>query len=463
MDASDHPGARRSGAHGGDRHPPAHPRGRRARVGRRRRSSDCFGDRPAVVVADPTTWAVAGRRVDALLRAAGMRSPADRPGRPAPRRLRARPGAAGRARHADDAIPVAVGSGTINDLTKLAAHRLGRPYMVVATAASMDGYAAFGASITQDGFKQTMACPAPAAIVADLDILAAAPTPLTAAGYGDLLGKVTAGADWMVADALDVEPIDPDAWALVQEPLAGRAGRPGAPGRRTTRPRPSSSSSGWSSPGWRCRRPVSSRPASGAEHLLSHLWEMTGLAQGANPASHGTKVGIGTVLVTMLYERLLAHDLRPSTSRRASRAARPPRPSSARSGPASRPARSPTGPSSRAWRSTRPPTSCGLRLALLRERWPATCVAPPGAACCRPPSFGGCSPGSARRLAAGRDRRQPGSPARRPAGGPPDPATVHRPGPGGRGRAAGALRRRGRGRARPAIQRAETAPPEPPR
>src|SRR5215216_3913015 len=38
------------------------------------------------------------------------------------------------------AVPVAVGSGTINDLTKLASHRVGRTYMCVATAASMDGY-----------------------------------------------------------------------------------------------------------------------------------------------------------------------------------------------------------------------------------------------------------------------------------------------------------------------------------
>ena len=55
-------------------------------------------------------------------------------------------------------IPVAVGSGTINDLTKLAAHRLGRPYMVVATAASMDGYTAYGASITYRESKQTFDC-----------------------------------------------------------------------------------------------------------------------------------------------------------------------------------------------------------------------------------------------------------------------------------------------------------------
>src|SRR5262252_1317570 len=59
------------------------------------------------------------------------------------------------------AIPIAVGAGTINDITKLAAHRANRPYMCLATAASMDGYTAFGASITHNGSKQTFLCPAP--------------------------------------------------------------------------------------------------------------------------------------------------------------------------------------------------------------------------------------------------------------------------------------------------------------
>ena len=79
-------------------------------------------------------------------------------------------------------VPVAVGSGTINDLTKLAAHRSGRRYMAVATAASMDGYSSYGASITRDGFKQTMACKAPAGIVADIDILVSAPADMNSSG-----------------------------------------------------------------------------------------------------------------------------------------------------------------------------------------------------------------------------------------------------------------------------------------
>ena len=80
----------------------------------------------------------------------------------------------------------------------------------------MDGYTAFGASITYQGAKQTFLCPAPTAVLADLEVICAAPGLMNAWGYTDLLAKVTAGADWIVADALGIEPIDPPAWAIVQ-------------------------------------------------------------------------------------------------------------------------------------------------------------------------------------------------------------------------------------------------------
>ncbi len=93
-----------------------------------------------------------------------------------------------------DAIPTVIGSGTLNDLAKLAAHRCERPSLIVATAASMDGYTAFGAAITRDGFKQTMACPAPRAVVAGVDVLLVAPVEMTVWGYADLLGRVRCAA-----------------------------------------------------------------------------------------------------------------------------------------------------------------------------------------------------------------------------------------------------------------------------
>ena len=53
----------------------------------------------------------------------------------------------------------------------------------------MDGYTAFGAARSDDGYKQTMTAPRRAAVVADLDVLGAAPAGMTAPGYADLLGK----------------------------------------------------------------------------------------------------------------------------------------------------------------------------------------------------------------------------------------------------------------------------------
>jgi glycerol-1-phosphate dehydrogenase [NAD(P)+] len=204
-----------------------------------------------------------------------------------------------------DAIPIAVGSGTINDLTKLVAHRLGRPYMTVATAASMDGYTAFGSSITYKGSKQTFDCPAPRAVVADLDVIAAAPPALNASGYADLLAKVTAGADWIAADALGEEPIDAVAWELVQSSLRRWTSNPaGIP--RGEESAIAGLVEGLMMGGFAMQRTKTSRPASGAEHQFSHLWDMQ---HQARHASHGFKVGIGTLAVTRLYEHLLSLDL----------------------------------------------------------------------------------------------------------------------------------------------------------
>lgn len=209
---------------------------------------------------------------------------------------------------AHDAVPVAVGSGTINDLVKLAAHRAGREaYLCVATAASMDGYTAFGASITHEGAKQTFSCPAPRAVVADLDVIAGAPPEMTAAGYADLLAKVTAGADWILADALGEEPVDPRAWAIVQgglrdalaDPEGARLGRVSAIGPLTE---------GLMLGGFAMQWSRTSRPASGAEHQFSHLWDMEHHVHRGEAPSHGFKVGVATHAVTRLYEALLAED-----------------------------------------------------------------------------------------------------------------------------------------------------------
>jgi glycerol-1-phosphate dehydrogenase [NAD(P)+] len=203
-----------------------------------------------------------------------------------------------------DAIPVAVGSGTINDLTKLAAHEVGRPYICVATAASMDGYTAFGASISQIGSKQTFFCPAPRAVVADLDIISAAPGDMNSWGYTDLVAKVTAGADWMLSDAMGAEPVHAEAWKIIQPGLRELISDPaGVPARR-----PESIwrlVEGLMLAGFAMQAATNSRAASGAEHQFSHLWDMQHHSHDGKAPSHGFKVGIGTLAVTALYEYVL--------------------------------------------------------------------------------------------------------------------------------------------------------------
>ena len=271
-----------------------------------RLASEIFPDRTAAVVADGTTYRVAGEAVLASLRAAGVpvAEPVVFPAEPTlrPDLLNV---ATVRARLDPDTLPIAVGSGTINDLTKRAAHEAGLPYMVVATAASMDGYTASGAALIADGVKQTFPCEAPLAVVADLDVIAAAPDDMTASGYGDLIGKVTAGADWILADALGIEPILPDIWEMVQGPLPGMIADPERY-FRGDRGEIEQLFDGLVITGLAIQAAGFTRPASGSEHQFSHLWEMRGLEHGGELVSHGKKVGLGTIVSTTIYDRLLA-------------------------------------------------------------------------------------------------------------------------------------------------------------
>ncbi len=267
-----------------------------------------FGSSRAVVVADGNTMSAAGKDVVESFRRAGRL--AEQPFVFGPdvyaeeRCVEPLQGALART----DAIPVAVGSGTINDLTKLASHRVGRPYMVITTAASMDGYTAYGASITAKGSKQTFDCPAPRAVLADLEVIAAAPAKMNAAGYADLLAKVAAGADWIVADALGVELIQPTAWNTVQNRLHTWVDSPekiAAKERQALR----RLVYGLMMSGFGMQAARSSRPASGAEHQFSHLWDMQHHQHDGAAPSHGFKVGIGTLASVALYDELLANDV----------------------------------------------------------------------------------------------------------------------------------------------------------
>lgn len=268
-----------------------------------------FPDKKAIVIADTTTFEIAGKTIVKQFESEGIEQE--------PAYIYTDPALYAEYKFVDelvaalkqhDAIPVAVGSGTINDLTKLAAHLTNRPYLCVATAASMDGYTAFGASITADGAKQTFNCPAPQACLADIDILSAAPSEMTASGYADLFAKVTAGADWILADALNVQAIDETAWSIVQDGLHDALADPEGT-RNGAIAAVTKLTEGLMLGGFAMQWSKSSRPASGAEHQFSHLWNMEHHLNNGEHVSHGFQVSIGTLAITALYDVVLKTDL----------------------------------------------------------------------------------------------------------------------------------------------------------
>jgi glycerol-1-phosphate dehydrogenase [NAD(P)+] len=268
-----------------------------------------FGSGPACLIADENTWAAAGKAVQASLAAAGIATRQHiLPGKPRPKptvdlaeELRA-------ILAQDQATPVAIGSGVINDLVKYAAFQLNRPYLCLATAASMDGYTSAGAPLSDKGFKKTIATRPARAVLADLDVIAAAPPEMLGWGYGDLAGKVPAGGDWIIADTLGIEPLHDVAWSMVQDGLAGWLADPErlAAGNRAAL---DGLFAGLTLVGLAMEVHGSSRPASGADHQIAHIWEMEDLAQNGERVSHGACVAVGCVAVLQLYDWLLTQDL----------------------------------------------------------------------------------------------------------------------------------------------------------
>lgn len=272
--------------------------------------------RACCVVADSNTMNAAGHRVASLLHSAGI--PVAAPvvfaegSRVKPRADAAR--ALAEQLAISGALPVAVGSGVINDIVKYAAQAAHTPYVCVATAASMDGYAASGAAMLDGGFKRTLTCAPPVAIIADLDVIAMAPPRMCAWGYGDLAGKLVAGADWLLADAAQEEAIAPEPFALVQDHLREWLSEP----TRVAAHDPDALRGlmhGLLISGFAMQAHGNSRPASGSDHQLSHLWEMEGVTVNGEPAAHGACVGIGAVAMLALYEWMLERDVGAAAAR----------------------------------------------------------------------------------------------------------------------------------------------------
>ena len=199
-------------------------------------------------------------------------------------------------------VLVAIGGGTIHDLTRYAATEYDIPFVSIPTAASVDGYAANVAALTWDGLKRTVAGVSPRWILADTDIFSAAPSRLTASGVSDFLGKYISILDWKIAHLVTGEYICEEVCDLLEKALRDvsrvlediRFGDKDAIEKLMY----ALLLSGL------CMQMVERpRPVAGAEHMVSHLWELNVLNEKTN-ALHGEQVGLGLLIVTDYYKKL---------------------------------------------------------------------------------------------------------------------------------------------------------------
>lgn len=265
-----------------------------------------------LLVSDSNTYKVAGKKAAEILKAAGFDKVKELCFEVGDGILLPDEKTLGRILQEEDLdckLLIGAGSGVINDSCKFVTSRTKLPYIIVATAPSMDGYVSDGAPIISHGYKYSPLAHLTYGLVGDTDILATAPQDLIQAGFGDVVGKITALADWdlavkangdyrcdtcvkLVNRALDkcfssvdgLPKRDPDALGDLLEALTITGVAMGLVNI--------------------------SRPASGAEHMLSHFWEMDYIARGLNPNHHGIQVGVATPVIARFFE--LCEDILPA-------------------------------------------------------------------------------------------------------------------------------------------------------
>ena len=195
---------------------------------------------------------------------------------------------------------LSVGTGSLNDICRRAAFLADKPFAIFATAPSMDGFASDTAPITDNNFKVSLPARQPRVILADTDILAAAPAELKSAGYGDMIAKYIAMADWRIANITIGEYICPQIADLTREAVRRVVSMTDRVTENDTQTA-SAILEALVMTGVAMKLCGSSRAASGAEHVVSHFWECKKLEQGLLSDFHGKKVGVASLMITRMY------------------------------------------------------------------------------------------------------------------------------------------------------------------
>ncbi|MFA6948135.1 MAG: iron-containing alcohol dehydrogenase [Eubacteriales bacterium] len=207
---------------------------------------------------------------------------------------------------------LSIGSGSLNDICRRAALLADLPFAIYATAPSMDGFASGTSPLTDGNFKMTYPARQPDVIIADTKVLAAAPAELKSAGAGDIFAKYIALCDWRISHILTGEYYCEN----IAEITRGALRRVASLADSVTGDSEEAAGAIMEAlvlTGIAMKLADSVRPASGAEHVISHFWEIKKLERGIISDFHGKKVGVATLICSKAYHDTASSrfDIRP--------------------------------------------------------------------------------------------------------------------------------------------------------
>ncbi len=200
-------------------------------------------------------------------------------------------------------IIIGVGSGVINDICKLLAAMTDKPYIIAATAPSMDGYASATSSMIRDGLKISLDSKCPEVIIGDIDILCNAPVKMICSGFGDMLAKYISICEWRIGNLVTGEYYCEEVASIVRYALkkcVESAKQIKDRDEETVR----NIMEGMIISGIAMNYAGISRPASGVEHYFSHIWDMRALEFSTPMDFHGIQCAVGTVLALKIYDKV---------------------------------------------------------------------------------------------------------------------------------------------------------------
>ena len=202
-------------------------------------------------------------------------------------------------------ILLGVGGGSVIDITKLAAYELKKPFISVPTSAAHDGIASPRASLKHSKGSVSKTASSPLAVLADTKIIMKAPYRMLASGCADVISNISAVMDWELAYRLKNEEFSTHGAVLAK--TAAEMLIENADDIKESR-----EESAWLAvkamivSGVAMSVAGNTRPASGAEHMFSHMLDHLGpgiMLKGRRHKKplHGEQCGVGSIMMVYLH------------------------------------------------------------------------------------------------------------------------------------------------------------------